>query len=626
LKDANGVKILHKLDIDGASLLGHTVVDWQGERWVCQSIMPGIFTRRKDDEDWVKVENETEAAPEKTENQLITYGLDSEDNGTIHWDEASHRLMAKVGDAHRLAAHKVKDAKGQEFEFYAGAEVKALKGTDGRRYLLDLPRLSPVDVEWLENSMESYPHRVVLLRPELLELFWESELKRYAKSFTKDDEEEKMDPVALGEKLKDFELKFNPDAFVDYPGKDGQVFTPSTITDESEPSIKAVRDASQFLQTVAIPAVVFDCMTGNLTNVIDGQSLTRHLHSRGINMRYLGKLHENILKFAKGDDAESAHTGHLAALSNLIVHEAIYRGSKHVLRKLVAGLSPELVPNAVSHFLNCLFGTEYNSKPTAVYEPLFENETRPAYVSLTATDLHAQIAKEIENRYKLTLESTPALKISRPKQLLREIATRFAFQIKQRDYVFEKTEKTTRATIFEPSDILTLVPVVRSTAPSVTIAEEVFEAGRTAIARGNMDLGLDIMAEAVGMYENIHSVIHPEVAGAYNAFASAMHQGARMRIQQLSQEEGHDPEQPLNVDVSSAVRLQRQAIIISERTRGVYDATTLSYYFNLAMLENLEGNTIASLRYFKHCLMLWDVIHGPDHPEINTILVRYPPF
>jgi protein TIF31 len=141
-----------------------------------------------------------------------------------------------------------------------------------------------------------------------------------------------------------------------------------------------------------------------------------------------------------------------------------------------------------------------------------------------------------------------------------------------------------------------------------------------------MDLGLDIMAEAVGMYENIHSVIHPEVAGAYNAFASAMHQGARMRIQQLSQEEGHDPEQPLNVDVSSAVRLQRQAIIISERTRGVYDATTLSYYFNLAMLENLEGNTIASLRYFKHCLMLWDVIHGPDHPEINTILVRYPPF
>ena len=100
-----------------------------------------------------------------------------------------------------------------------------------------------------------------------------------------------------------------------------------------------------------------------------------------------------------------------------------------------------------------------------------------------------------------------------------------------------------------------------------------------------------------------------------------MHQSARAKIQQMSQEENQDPEQPLNIDLSGAVRLQRQAIIVSERTRGVYDATTLGYYFNLAMLENLEGNTLAALRYFKHCLTLWDVIHGPDHPEINTILV-----
>ena len=635
-KDAAGVKLLHKLDIDGASLLGHTVVDWQGERWVCQSIMPGIFTRRKDEEDWVKVDNEAgegaktetegegEAAPEKSDNQLIVYGLDSEDTGIVHWDEASHRLMKKVGEAHRLAPHKVKDAKGQEFEFYAGAEVKALKGTDGRKYLLDLPRLSPVDIEWLEQDIENYPHRVVLIRPELLEIFWESELKRFARSITKDDEEDKIDPAVLGEKLKDFELSFNPDAFVDYPVKEGseseQKFTPSTITDESIPSIKAVRDASQFLRSVAIQAVVVDCLTGNLSGIIDGQSLTRHLHSRGINIRYLGKLLETIDKFSQDSEGKPTRNGHLTALERLVKQELVYRGSKHVLRRLVAGLAAEHVPNAISHFLNCLFGAEYNAKPTATYEPLFENDTKPAYVSLTPSELQTAIQTEISNRYQAEISSESF--IPRPRQLLREIASRFAFQLKQRDYSFEKTEKTTRATIFEPSDILTLVPIIRSTAPTATIAEEVFEAGRTAIARGNEDLGLDIMAEAVGMYENIHSVIHPEVAAVYNQYSSAMHQGARAKIQQMSQDpENNDPEQSLNIDLSGAIRLQRQAIIVSERTRGVYDATTLSYYFNLAMLENLEGNTLAALRYFKHCLTLWDVIHGPDHPEINTILV-----
>jgi protein TIF31 len=626
-KDASGVRILHKLDVDGIYLLGHTVVDWQGERWVCQSTLPGIFTHRKDEEDWVKVDSTEkedgepkEKEGEKTDNQLIVYGLDSEDPETIHWDEASHRVMEKVANAHRLAAHTVMDGKGQEREFYASAEVKALKGTDGRRYMLDLPRLSPVDIEWLEKDIENYPHRVVLLRPELLELFWESELKRYARSITKDEEEEKIDPAVLGEKLKDFDLKFNADAFVDYPSKGDDAkagsYTASTITDESEPSIKAVRDASQFLRSVAVQAVVVDCLTGNLSGIMDGQTLTRHLHSRGINIRYLGLLLETIGKFAKGSDGEPVKNGHLATLERVVKQEMVYRGAKHALRKVVAGLSPVHVPNAISHFLNCLFGAEYNPKPVAAFEAVLDNDTKPSYTSLTPDSLHQTIITDIEARYRHKFDSL----VFRPRQLLRELASRFAFQLQQRDYVFEKTETTKRTTIFEPSDVLTLVPVVRSTAPTVNVAEEIFEAGRNTIARGNADLGLEFMAEAISLYENIHSVIHPEVASAYNQYSSTLHQLARLKIQQLSPE-NLDPEQPLGIDIGGALRLQRQAVIIAERTLGVYHADTVGYYFNLAMLENLEGNALAALRYFKHCLTLWDIVYGEGHPEINTILV-----
>lgn len=127
------------------------------------------------------------------------------------------------------------------------------------------------------------------------------------------------------------------------------------------------------------------------------------------------------------------------------------------------------------------------------------------------------------------------------------------------------------------------------------------------------------MLEGINMYEQIHQVIHPEVAAAYNQYAVAMHQLVRLRIQQL-QAEGNENED-LNLDINTAIKLQRQAIIVAERTLGIHHAETISYYYNLAMLENLQGNADIALRLLKHVLALWDVVYGPDHPELPSILV-----
>ncbi|WWD17613.1 hypothetical protein CI109_102054 [Kwoniella shandongensis] len=760
-KDAAGVKLLNKLDVDGLYMLGHTIVDWQGRRWICQSILPGIFSnRRKEDEDeqeasaanadgkdkkekkedWVNVsggsptsatseppvetaeDDETDSADIDSENPMMIYGLDSERQTTIHWDAATHKLMAQIGTAHRLAAHKVKDGKGEEHEFYASAEVKGLRGTDGRRYLLDAQRLSPVDIEWLEKDMEgklagpdadaevegaNYPHRLVMLRPELLETFWESELKRWArgvadKAQAKKDQEAKdeaskeagpssekvdgdapateesgeavapkeeqppaveaaaahraeeekpVDASVIGD-IKQFELRFNPDAFVEQvpPKESGETFLPSAITDESDPSIKAVRDASVFLRSIAIPAVVLDVLTGNTSGLMDGQSLSKHLHGRGINIRYLGHLASTIVQFSAGSDGkEKSETGHLSSLRNIVLQEMVFRASKHVLRELISGLQPETVTYAVSHFLNCLLGTSVNSSPSATFQPIgvSDHEDEPAYVKLTPESLRRQIIEEVQQRFRWTLDEEYLTQGLRKKQLLRELAVRIGLQLAQREYIFDREqadatpvngdeEKTSngkdkkkkaktvapkRNTTFEPEDILTLVPVVKSTAPSVTVAEEILEAGRNTINRGSIDLGLEFMLEGLQLYENIHSIIHPEVASVYNQYSQAIHQLARVKIQQVAASaEGSDPEQPLGLDVSSALKLQRQAVIVAERTLGVYHHETAGYYFNLAMLENLEGNAQQALRYFRHVLTLWDVIHGPGHPEINTVL------
>jgi len=403
-KDAAGVRLMNKMDLDNVYLLGHTVVDWQGERWVCQSVLPGIFSRRvqdeeevaepakadaatsevatdKEKEDWVDVNGhsreasksgiEVEAAPaNEQENYLIIYGADSEGGiDKLHWDAGMHKVMGKIAAVQKLALHKMKDSKGDEYEYWTSVDVKGLRGSDGRRYLLDLPRLSPVDIEFLEKDMEGkllasdeakadegvqYPHRVVLLRPELLETFWEHELKFLARKIHAEKQQEKTDAdaaaaAAAGEGKKDgeetatdgdkpqategeskitidaasiskdprFDLRFNADAFVDQPPKadaDGKpTYGPSSQTDEAEPSVKAVRDASIFLRTVVVPSVLLEVIANNTIGVMDGASLSKHLHAKGINIRYLGYLMKHIDRYVLTSEGEGV--GHLKAIS-----------------------------------------------------------------------------------------------------------------------------------------------------------------------------------------------------------------------------------------------------------------------------------------------------------------------
>ena len=177
-----------------------------------------------------------------------------------------------------------------------------------------------------------------------------------------------------------------------------------------------------------------------------------------------------------------------------MLHEIVFRAGKHVLRRLIRGLQPEHVPCAISHFLNCLIGTGYNASPTPIYHSIeLSSESEPAFVVLTPRSLRDEIVKTAQARFRWDLDSAFLSGGLRKQQVLREFATRFAFQLLQRDYIFDsvverdsdddkenvtnpkdrsqrrkKAVAPQRVSTFEPSDILTLVPVVRSTAPTVS--------------------------------------------------------------------------------------------------------------------------------------------------------------
>ncbi|RXK38905.1 hypothetical protein M231_03854 [Tremella mesenterica] len=703
-KDCSGVKILNKLDISGVHVLGQALVDCLGERWVCQSVLPGIFIRNHEEEDeekqqslprdsqpspskdeWIAIQSPPKSSShsqendatrqELLENDLIIYGVDTEQPGSLHWDASSHRVLERVAMACHLAKHPVKDGRGVEHEFWSSIEVKALRGTDGRRYLLDLFRLSPVDVEWLERDLNGptlgpstssdtpeYPHRITLLRAELLQAFRGHELKRWLQSKSdqrrvsdlstpltgtgKDDghlSDDHESPTRVVDGPQDhFDMRFNPDAFVDPPSVKSSLTetsrpAASAVVDEDEPSVKAVRDASRYLRGTAIRAMVLDVLSGSTSGIMDGSSLTEHLHQRGINMRYLGYLMHELWTSSTLEGSKDSEQGlSLTPLKEIVVQEMLFRSAKHILRCLVRTLRLEEAPKAISHFLNCLLGAAYNDSPKPEYEPceLFE-ESAPHYLTLTPAGLKAEIVSDVAKCYRWSLAEKDFQNMKRP-QLLRELASRFAFQLGQRDYEFEKEKdgqkisskpkdsaQTTRQTTFEPSDILSLIPRVKSTAPSVTVAEELLNIGRSMMSRPDLGPGLEVIAEAVQLYQSIHCVFHPEVASAYNTYASMIYRTVLRAKAEGSSETSADESnalKDLGVDLTTGIRLQGQACVIAERTVGIWHSDTAAYYHNLAMLESLGGNVHASLRFFRHALNIWSVVYGEGHPETITIL------
>lgn len=198
-------------------------------------------------------------------------------------------------------------------------------------------RLHCVDVEFREQNIsnaersDAYPHRLVLLRPELLELYRESKLQPWleeqvektrakiekdsksveaelkeAASDAKDGDEKKEEtgvakddgtstgPTTSIINADDFILNFNPDAFVERkPSK--ETGESVKIYDEEDDSTKNVRLASRYLREVVLKEFLIDAGSGTLA-VTDGFLLTKVLHRKGINMRYIGLLAEKIEK------------------------------------------------------------------------------------------------------------------------------------------------------------------------------------------------------------------------------------------------------------------------------------------------------------------------------------------
>ncbi|KAI5460069.1 clustered mitochondria-domain-containing protein [Mariannaea sp. PMI_226] len=653
-KDVAGVKLVNQLDIEGLFTPATAVVDYMGKRIVGQSIVPGIFKQR-----------------EPGENQIDYGAVDGKD--VVAADERFAGGFAQLSSALKVKKHPVWDKEGKRFDLEASVETKGLMGTDGRKYILDLYRITPLDITWLEEG-EEYPHRMTVLRPELVDTVYRHELRTYALDAAKkveekqkaveekqqkkkseedsdessdedsdesseedSDEESDEDEESKTEKkvkkketqpaqpdLSAFSWSLNPDAF------SGQV--PQTDAEKAEFAAdeKAVRDAGAFLREKVIPGLLHDLSESDISFPMDGQSLSRLLHKRGINMRYLGKV------------AELSTDNKLKCLQDLCIQDMVARSFKHIAGSFLRQVPIPAIPACTSHLLNCLLGEGYNPKPVAEIDPSLRTLYTDAdwsFEELTPATLRASIEEQVLKRFRYKLDQDWASKIRLP-QLLREVSLKMGIQILARDYAFtadpsapapapvatqpaqsstngqangesKKKKKKGRESpppavaapvnvhTFSPDDIVDLVPTIKDSAPRSALAEEALEAGRISLSSDQKKLGQELLLESLSLHEQIYGILHPEVARVYNTLS--------MLYYHLD-------------DKEAAVDLARKAIIVAERTVGVDSSETLLNYLNLSLFLHQLGDSKSALVYSKHALKMWKVIYGPGHPDSITTI------
>lgn len=359
---------------------------------------------------------------------------------------------------------------------------------------------------------------------------------------------------------------------------------------------------------------------------MDGYSLSRLMHKRGINVRYLGTIASKTIEY--GSKLESIRT--------IAVQEMIARSSKHVLNGFLRNLPSPLAPYAISHFLNCFFGADYNPepKPEKNHE-LWElyHDADFSFEEISPQSLRDVLEKEVFRRFRYTLPAAWIIQIKRP-QLLREIALKLGLQLRIRQYRFNslteeekvvvsavlipttngiacgkkkkpKTTATTEAipilpiTTFTAEDIQNVIPLVKDASSRSQLAEEALEAGRISIIQDQKDLGQELLLESLSLHEQIYGVLHPEVARVYNTLA--------MLYYQLDEK-------------LAAVELARKAVIVSERTLGVDSSETILNYLNLGLFEHSNGNTHAALAYIRHAFGFWRIVYGDGHPDSVTTM------
>ena len=476
-KDVFGVRAVNNLDIQNLFTSGTVVVDYQGKRIVGQSIVPGIFKQRDPGE------------------HQIDYGA-VEGKEIVADDKSFVPLFEQLSKALRVKKHPVWDKDNVRHELEGSVETKGLIGTDGRRYALDLYRLTPLDISWIEAHWteptedgeskpkgKDYPHRMATLRPELVESYYRIKLREYvknelakkkeAKEEAKDKEEESSSEEESSDESSEEEeedpeeeseeKKSKPKKLTSAEKKAAKIAKKKADAEDSEqervdissfsfalnPDVfsgqnpQSDEDKNEWAQDEAEVRAACEHLTAEVI-----PRLIQELKEGDVGFPMDGQslsslLHKrgvNIRYLGKLAELADKPDPRLQALKRLVIQEMIARGFKHFANSNLRNVSAPFAAPAAAHLLNCLLGAEVSAKPVAECDNSLKAmypDDDFSFEKLTPETLKKEVLNQVALRFRFDLGDF-WIESGKEFQMLREVSLKLGLQLESKQYAFTK--------------------------------------------------------------------------------------------------------------------------------------------------------------------------------------------
>ncbi|CAJ1907402.1 unnamed protein product [Cylindrotheca closterium] len=162
-RDIHCLGALHRMEKEGLYTLATVLLDYLGTRFVCQSILPGILNGEKSHSLlYGSVEAGLPLSWDKEMHEMLeeTMGKMWIANRPLPREPLTDERMAAIGEAKSASPMPITTSEEEKKEETADPivnmctpiEAKGIKGSDERKYLLDMTRLTPRDANWVEKE------------------------------------------------------------------------------------------------------------------------------------------------------------------------------------------------------------------------------------------------------------------------------------------------------------------------------------------------------------------------------------------------------------------------------------------------------------------------------------------
>ncbi|XVF33173.1 hypothetical protein REPUB_Repub17cG0145800 [Reevesia pubescens] len=331
-------------------------------------------------------------------------------------------------------------------------------------------------------------------------------------------------------------------------------------------SVPELIDLSQKYYTeVALPKLVADFGSLELSPV-DGRTLTDFMHTRGLQMRSLG----HVVKLSEK----------LSHVQSLCIHEMIVRAFKHILQAVIAVVNTDKMAVSIASALNLMLGVPENGELHK------------------SCKIHFLVWKWLQvflmKRYEWDISNLDFNDI-RKFAILRGLCHKVGIELVPRDFDMDSPSP------FQPSDVVSLVPVHKQAACSSADGRQLLESSKTALDKGKLEDAVTYGTKALSKLVAVCGPYHRMTAGAYSLLAVVLYHTG---------------------DFNQATIYQQKALDINERELGLDHPDTMKSYGDLAVFYYRLQHTELALKYVKRALYLLHLTCGPSHPNTAATYIN----